>query len=114
MRACAALTLLLAQEAPLREDAAKALRKAVDYFRTQVAVQGGYVWRYSEDLSRREGEGKASATTAWVQPPGTPTIGLAYLAAGKMAQAKADFLKLLALDPKHAKAEDARIFLKEM
>jgi Flp pilus assembly protein TadD len=53
-----------------------------------------------------------------VQSPELPEAyyyrGLAYLASGKMKEAKADFEKLLALDPKHAKAEDARVFLKEM
>ena len=63
----------------LRDRAAKALRKASEYFRTQVATEGGYLWRYSDDLARREGEGKATATQVWVQPPGTPAVGLAYL-----------------------------------
>jgi tetratricopeptide (TPR) repeat protein len=40
--------------------------------------------------------------------------GLAYLAAGKTAEAKADFQKLLELDPKHANADEAREFLKSM
>ncbi len=64
-----------------KEEAADALRKAVGFFRKEVSAEGGYLWRYSADLRRREGEGKASATTAWVQPPGTPTIGWAYLTA---------------------------------
>ena len=68
-----------AAPAPSKEDVAGALHKAVAFFRERVSVQGGYLWRYSEDLARREGEGKARATTAWVQPPGTPTIGNAYL-----------------------------------
>jgi len=55
------------------------LRKAVDFFQQQVSVQGGYLWRYSSDLEKREGEGKASETTAWVQPPGTPSVGEALL-----------------------------------
>ncbi len=65
----------------LAAEASKALRKATDYFRKHVAVEGGYLWRYSDDLARREGEGKATATMAWVQPPGTPSVGLAYLRA---------------------------------
>jgi hypothetical protein len=68
-------------DAELRQQAAKGLRKAVEYFRGKVATQGGYLWRYSEDLSKREGEGKATATMAWVQPPGTPSVGMAYLTA---------------------------------
>ncbi|MCI0637613.1 MAG: hypothetical protein L0Y72_08160 [Gemmataceae bacterium] len=66
---------------PLVEQARSALRKAVTYFRTKVATEGSYLWRYSEDLSKREGEGNATATQAWVQPPGTPAVGLAFLEA---------------------------------
>jgi len=56
-----------------------ALDRAVAFFRDSVATHGGYVWRYSADLQLREGEGQASPTTAWVQPPGSPTVGLALL-----------------------------------
>jgi PelA/Pel-15E family pectate lyase len=70
-----------AEEAALRGQAAKALRGATEFFRRQVATEGGYLWRYSEDLARREGEVKATATQVWVQPPGTPTVGMAYLSA---------------------------------
>lgn len=66
------------------EEAARALRKAVEFFRTQVSAEGGYLWRYSADLSQREGEGAASATTAWVQPPGTPSVGEAFLNAWEL------------------------------
>jgi PelA/Pel-15E family pectate lyase len=68
-----------AADGPLRDRAAEALRKATAYFRTRVATEGGYLWRYSEDFSRREGEEVATATMVWVQPPGTPTVGLAFL-----------------------------------
>lgn len=64
-----------------REAAAAALRKAAEFFRTQVATEGGYLWRYSDDLSKRQGEGTATATMIWVQPPGTPAVGMAFLAA---------------------------------
>lgn len=40
--------------------------------------------------------------------------GLAYLASGKTAEAKADFQKLIEIDPKHANAEEAREFLKSL
>jgi hypothetical protein len=64
-----------------RERAAGALRRAVDFYRGEVSAEGGYLWRYSSDLKRREGEGKASPTEVWVQPPGTPAVGQAYLRA---------------------------------
>src|SRR5690606_1376148 len=47
------------------------------------AVHGGYVYYYSPDFSRRLGEGVAAPEQIWVQPPGTPTVGMAYLAAWK-------------------------------
>jgi PelA/Pel-15E family pectate lyase len=72
---------LAAQDEALKKQATEALRRATEFFRTKVATEGGYLWRYSEDLTRREGEGKAAATQAWVQPPGTPSVGLAYLRA---------------------------------
>jgi hypothetical protein len=65
--------------APDEADARAALRRAVAFFRTAVAVEGGYVWRYSADLARRAGEHKVEHATIWVQPPGTPTVGQALL-----------------------------------
>jgi hypothetical protein len=68
-----------AAEPPTKDEAVRALHKAVEFFRTEVSSSGGYLWRYSDDLARREGENQASKTMAWVQPPGTPTVGGAYL-----------------------------------
>ena len=65
----------------LRAEAAAAMKKAVDYYRTKVATHGGYVYHYSPDLSIRWGEGPATSEQIWVQPPGTPTVGLAMLRA---------------------------------
>src|SRR5262245_34750023 len=65
----------------LRADAEAAMRKASEYYKSKVALRGGYVYYYSPDLKLRHGEGVATATQIWVQPPGTPTVGLAYLAA---------------------------------
>lgn len=82
MRASLCLaTAASAANADLRTQAAQGLLRSVDYFRKEVAVQGTYLWQYSEDLSKREGEGVASATQGWVQPPGTPSVGSAFLAA---------------------------------
>ena len=60
---------------------AASLRQATDFFRTQVSTEGGYLWRYSEDLTRREGERTATSSMVWVQPQGTPSVGMAYLRA---------------------------------
>lgn len=65
----------------LVRQARQTLLRATAFFAESCSKQGGYVWRYSGDLSLSEGEAETSATTAWVQPPGTPTVGDAYLAA---------------------------------
>lgn len=70
----------------LRAESSKALQRAVEFFSNQVASHGGYVYRYSADLSKREGEGKTDRETVWVQPPGTPAVGLAYVEAFERTQ----------------------------
>jgi len=57
------------------------MRKATEFYRTKVAVHGGYVYHTSLDLKVRWGEGLATAEQIWVQPPGTPTVGMAMLRA---------------------------------
>jgi hypothetical protein len=66
---------------PLPEQAADTLARATRFFRSEISVQGGYLWTYSEDLKSRRGEEVATETQGWVQPPGTPSVGMAYLAA---------------------------------
>lgn len=68
-------------DAKLRDRAIAEMRRAATYFHDRVAVHGGYVYYYSLDLQRRLGEGVASPDQVWVQPPGTPTVGMAYLSA---------------------------------
>lgn len=72
----------VAADEPLtRKEAEVALKKAVAFFRENVSAEGGYLWRYSADLKGREGERTAGKNTVWVQPPGTPTVGDAFLTA---------------------------------
>ena len=78
-----ATTVSQAEDAQLRRDASVALKKACAFFAENVSTEGGYLWKYSEDLKTREGEGRANDDTVWVQPPGTPTVGLAFLDAYK-------------------------------
>ena len=66
---------------PLVATAQAALNKAVAFFHEHVAVEGGYVYLVSADLKFREGEGVADPKTVWVQPPGTPAVGMALLQA---------------------------------
>lgn len=72
-----------AAEIESKENVLRAMRKSSEYFRNKLAVHGGYVYYYSLDLRERWGEGKAGPDQIWVQPPGTPTVGLAFLAAYK-------------------------------
>ena len=68
-------------DAALREEALNGLKKAATFYRGKVASHGGYVYYYTPDLKERWGEDKASPDTIIVQPPGTPTVGMAYLRA---------------------------------
>lgn len=87
--ACSLLTVpALGQDSPTRDQANQALQKAVAFFDGKVSIEGAYLWRYSEDLSLREGEEKATATQAWVQPPGTPSVGEALLSAYQRTKEK--------------------------
>lgn len=71
----------LAQDEPLHQQATATMRKAAGFYRHRVASHGGYVYHYSLDLNERWGEGVATKDQIWVQPPGTPTVGLAYIKA---------------------------------
>jgi len=66
---------------PSQAEALEAMKQAATFYRDQVARHGGYVYFYSVDLQQRFGEGPASDDQIWVQPPGTPTVGMAYLQA---------------------------------
>jgi PelA/Pel-15E family pectate lyase len=65
----------------LKTQAQAAMVKATRFFRGEVATEGGYLWVYKPDFSVRQGENPASETTIWIQPPGTPSIGMVYLEA---------------------------------
>jgi PelA/Pel-15E family pectate lyase len=63
---------------PLSSRAHSALDKAAAFMRS-LSTEGGYLWRYSEDLQERWGENKATLSQIWIQPPGTPSMGQAFL-----------------------------------
>jgi PelA/Pel-15E family pectate lyase len=65
--------------ADIRDDALAAAKKATSFLTDQVSTRGGYLWRYSADLKHREGEGVVTTETVWVQPPGTPAVGEAFV-----------------------------------
>lgn len=78
------LTLLCGLLPPLATAATPAevhaaVVKAVDFHHSRAAIHGGYVYRYSADFSLREAEGIPGPDTVWIQPPGTPAVGMAML-----------------------------------
>ena len=72
-------------QSPDQTAARTALKKVVNFYRSEVAHEGAYLYRYSADLKHQEGEGEANATSGWTQPPGTPWIGEAYLEAWRLS-----------------------------
>lgn len=63
-----------------------ALSKAVAFYHQKAAAHGGYVYRYSADFTLREAEGIPGPDTIWIQPPGTPAVGMAMLDAYEATQ----------------------------
>ena len=56
-----------------------AMKRATVFMVDRVSHEGGYVWTYLPDLSRRWGEMEARASMVWIQPPGTATMGHLFL-----------------------------------
>ena len=67
-------------EAETHAQAKAAMLKGAAFMRS-ISAEGGYLWRYSLDLKTVAGEVRANPTTIWMQPPGTPSMGMAYLRA---------------------------------
>lgn len=70
-----------AAEAPTPTQVLTAMKKAAVCFCNKAAAHGGYVYYWSADFSQRWGEGKATMDQIFVQPPGTPAVGMAFLKA---------------------------------
>ncbi len=85
MMICVGIALFAGTGWALDQDLVKAaetgMHKAVDYLRSDVAYGGGYLNYYLEDLSDQWGEGHATRTQNWIQPPGSPSVGFAFLRA---------------------------------
>lgn len=64
-----------AQNESLSLQAEQAMFKATKFMTDSVSTQGGYVWYYLPDRSRRWGEMEAYKTMVWVQDGGTVNVG---------------------------------------
>ena len=70
---------LYAKNDRLEQDAKQAMLKATRYMVETVSTNGGYVWFYLPDFSRRWGEMEAYKTMIWMQHPGTISMGNLFL-----------------------------------
>lgn len=70
-----------AAEPLLRDQALAGMKRAAEFYRAKAAAHGGYVYYYALDFSERWGEGKATLDQIFIQPPGTPAVGMAFLKA---------------------------------
>ena len=75
----AAAPFLVEAQVPEPQTVRHAMQRAAKFYDESVSVRGGYVYHYTLDLQTRWGEGLATQHQVWVQPPGTPTVGLAML-----------------------------------
>ena len=66
-------------QGPTRAQILDAMKRATTFMVEKVSTNGGYVWNYLPDFSRRWGEMEARDTMIWVQPPGTATMGHLFL-----------------------------------
>lgn len=72
---------LPAAVSPLREEAIAGMKRAAEFYRAKASAHGGYVYYTSLDLRQRWGEGAATPEQIFIQPPGTPAVGMAFLKA---------------------------------
>jgi hypothetical protein len=59
------------------------MKRATQFMMDTVSLRGGFVWKVSLDLKERYGELKARDSMIWVEPPGTPSVGLMLIEAYK-------------------------------
>jgi hypothetical protein len=67
------------QNKELITEAEQVMMRATKYMVEKVSTNGGYVWFYFPDLSRRWGEMEAYKTMIWIQSPGTVSMGHLFL-----------------------------------
>lgn len=57
------------------------MKSATRFMMDKVSYQGGFVWQYLPNLSRSWGELEARRSMVWIQPTGTPSVGLVLVEA---------------------------------
>lgn len=67
---------------PTRDAVLTTMAAATDFMFESLANRGGFVWFYTMDLTPW-GELKARPSMIWIEPPGTPSVGLVLLEAFK-------------------------------
>ncbi len=84
----AAMFMLVSQlafaAAPKEKQVLAAMKKSADFMMNTVSMNGGFVWKYSADLSEQWGETPARRSMIWVQDPGTVGVGNMFLEAYKV------------------------------
>lgn len=70
-----------AQNRDLQKEAEQTMLRATQFMVEKTATNGGYVWYYLPDFSRRWGEMEAFKTMIWLQHPGTISMGHLFLEA---------------------------------
>jgi len=63
----------------IKEEVKQKMLSATQFMVEKVSVNGGYVWYYLPDYSRRWGEMEAYSTMIWLQHPGTLSMGDLFL-----------------------------------
>ncbi len=66
-----------ASESPSRSQALRAMKRATSFMMNKVSYRksGAFLWSYLPDLSRSWGEMEGYRSMAWMQKPGTSTVG---------------------------------------
>jgi PelA/Pel-15E family pectate lyase len=72
---------VLGAASPGKKEVLAVMETATDFMMNRVSNRGGFLYHYTEDLSKQWGEIPARSSQIWVQPPGTPTVGEMLLAA---------------------------------
>jgi PelA/Pel-15E family pectate lyase len=79
----AAILLLIGCAVPAsaqsKDEVERTMKRATRFMVEEVSTNGGYVWSYLPDMSRRWGEIEAKPSMIWIQPPGTATMGHLFL-----------------------------------